>query len=141
MQPSEPSSDPCGVLLVEDDEPLREAVRFILVDAGFEVFEALDGVVALDMLRLAERPLVVILDFMMPRMSGLEVLNEVAKDARLLDGHAFILTTAAGKLPSPLNALIEAHAIPVMAKPFDLDALLAIVTETCTNLRARRQHA
>ncbi|HEX6819533.1 MAG TPA: response regulator [Ktedonobacterales bacterium] len=135
MQPRQP----CGVLVVDDDMALRDALRLLLEDAGHVVDEAPDGAVALDMLQLAEHPLVVLLDFMMPGMSGLELLHEVTHDDDLCNGHHFILVTAnSALLPAGLLGLLTIHAIPVVAKPFDLDTLLATVAHACDEIRARR---
>jgi DNA-binding response OmpR family regulator len=75
---------PCGVLVVDDDTPLREALRFLFEDTGYAVDEAPDGVVALDALRRAERPLVVLLNVMLLRMSGVDLLSAVTEEAQLL---------------------------------------------------------
>lgn len=135
MQPRQP----CGVLVVDDDMALRDALRLLLEDAGHGVDEAPDGAVALGMLRLATYPLVVLLDVMMPGMSGLDLLHAVARDDAVRNGHRFILVTAnSAPLPATLRGLLTSHAIPVIAKPFDLDTLLAAVADACDAIRARR---
>ncbi|MBW3583829.1 MAG: response regulator transcription factor [Euryarchaeota archaeon] len=62
-------------LIVDDDEPLRMLMHYVLEDAeGYEVVgEAVDGVEALELVK-AERPDLVLLDLMMPRMDGFEAL-------------------------------------------------------------------
>lgn len=123
------------VLVVDDDEAIRETLRLILEDSGYEVEEAADGLTALQRLRESARPMVVLLDLMMPRMNGDEVLARVADDADLRQAHVFILLTAsprarkfsAGRLDSRLT-------VPCVEKPFDLDDLLAAVAEAAQRL-------
>jgi CheY-like chemotaxis protein len=69
-----------SVLVVDDEEPIRNAVRYTLQEAGYTVLEAPDGCVGLDLLRASDAPLVILLDLMMPGMSGIELLRAVAAD-------------------------------------------------------------
>ncbi len=70
-----------GVLVVEDDADLRSALAQALSERGFVVEEAIDGLDALQKLEKIgkDQPMVVLLDLMMPRMSGVSFLKEVAK--------------------------------------------------------------
>src|SRR5258708_36466762 len=83
------------VLVVDDEDSTRAAVRFMLEDAGYEVSEAPNGIVALDLLHAATEPMVVLLDLMMPGMSGLRLLQIVGSEPELAARHDFILFTAA----------------------------------------------
>jgi len=58
------------VLIVDNDESIRETARFLLEDEGCEVIEAPDGAAALELLRMSDQPMVVLLDIVMPRLSG-----------------------------------------------------------------------
>ncbi len=69
------------VLIVDDDEHIREVVRYALGRAGFRTVEAEDGAKAIERFR-AEKPDVVILDVMMPELDGTEVCRQIRKDAR-----------------------------------------------------------
>ncbi len=74
------------VLVVDDDQEVRSLVRMILESKGMEVEEAATGEEALLKLREGEgddRPDLVLLDVMMPGMSGWEVLRELKKDEEL----------------------------------------------------------
>jgi CheY-like chemotaxis protein len=69
-----------------------------------------------------------VLDVMMPGMSGVEVLNRVAADGRLVRRHAVILMTAnLEALPSTLVRRLKHLSVPVVGKPFDLDTLLELI--------------
>lgn len=121
------------VLIVEDDEDIRESVRILLEDEGYHVVEARDGLAGLAELQQSQQALVVLVDYRMPRMDGIEMLAEVAKHERLASYHAYLLVTANyDQLPPTGEELLAALGIRSVRKPFDLDVLLAAVE------RARR---
>jgi CheY-like chemotaxis protein len=123
------------VLLVDDDRSIRETVRLVLEDAGYQVLEAADGLAALEMLRNAPSGLVVLLDLMMPKLDGAGVLGVVAGDRRLAQRHTFILTTATHQTLSLAFANLLANlSVPVLRKPFELDELLATVERSSQRL-------
>ena len=64
------------ILVVDDDPDIREAVSMILESQGYEVVTACDGIEALDTLK-ADRPNLMILDLLMPRMDGFGVCKEL----------------------------------------------------------------
>jgi two-component system, chemotaxis family, chemotaxis protein CheY len=116
-----PVAAPERILIVDDDESIRQIVGLCLSDAGYEVFEASNGRVALDRIDEA-RPDLILLDLRMPVMDGWEF----ARSYRQRPGpHADIIAFVAA-----LNADDEAaelHAASVLSKPFDLDDLLRAV--------------
>ena len=61
------------ILVVDDEEGIRESVREVLSDEGYRVLEASDGTKVLDMIR-AERPRLVLLDIWMPQVDGIGLL-------------------------------------------------------------------
>jgi CheY-like chemotaxis protein len=117
------------VLVVEDEDDIRQAVRWALEDAGYVVDEAPDGRPALDRLRASRQGTVVVLDLQMPGLDGMQVLQAVAADAALGRRHAFVVATAMDHrtLPLAFALLLTDLQVEVIAKPFDLDALLAAV--------------
>ena len=68
------------VLLVEDDKFLRRACEASLRQRGFEVITAMDGEEGLRLARQAPQPGVILLDLLMPKMSGIEVLRALRAD-------------------------------------------------------------
>jgi CheY-like chemotaxis protein len=113
------------VLVVDDDQAIRETLRLLLEDAGYEVAEVEDGFGALRVLRASRRPMVVLLDLMMPRMNGHQVLTAVAADAHLLHTHTFIMLTASPQARLlTVGRLGNRMRVPCVEKPFDLDDLL-----------------
>jgi CheY-like chemotaxis protein len=119
------------VLIVDNDESIRETARFLLEDEGHEVIEAPDGAAALDLLRMSDQPMVVLLDIVMPRLSGVELVKLVGHDERLTR-HAFVVWTAS-RVPVPTELLASLDA-PLVPKPFDMDELLAVVARAAERL-------
>jgi len=82
---------PARILVVEDTDLLRRMYHDRLVQDGYEVFEASDGLAALSILR--EQPVdLILLDLIMPRMGGIEVLEAVAADPRTKGTPVVVLT-------------------------------------------------
>ena len=125
------------VLVVDDDDDIRETLRVLLEDAGYEVAEAEDGKAALNALRKWNEGMVVLLDLQMPKVSGIEVMQEVAGQKRLASRHAFIVVTANTKtLPLSFVQLLSQLQVPLISKPFDIDPLLEAVATAEERLEA-----
>ena len=117
------------VLVVEDDTPTREVLRLMLEDAGHQVSEATDAAHALAQMRAATAPLVVVLDLLLGPDSGDAILQAAVKDPTLGKRHAYILSTASTpSMVVPQADLLEALAVEVVYKPFEMDHLLAAVS-------------
>jgi CheY-like chemotaxis protein len=112
------------VLVVEDHEDTREWVAEVLREAGYDVREAKDGAHALHMLEnSALEPNLILLDMMMPVMSGRELL-EALSGTQLLAALPVVVVTASGATEAP-------HAREVLRKPISPSALLNLVREYC----------
>lgn len=79
------------VLLVEDNDFIRNMYQLKLSKSGLEVVEAGDGVQALEKIK-AQKPDVILLDLMMPNMGGLDVLKQLKADGMLPDLPVVVLT-------------------------------------------------
>ena len=124
------------VLVVDDDPDLRETLRWALEMEGYGVCEAADGVYALAVLKFSVRPLVTVLDYRLPGMTGGEVLAAVAADPQMAGRHTFVLVTADRQyLPPALVLWADRQGIRILSKPFDFEALLAAVAEAAGRLR------
>jgi len=120
------------VLVVDDDKPIRDSLRYLLEDAGHTVDESEDGVAALAALRATLTPTVALLDLMMPNMNGAEVLQVVAQEPELRTRHAYILLTANIRMMAPtIDGIPEdfANTLTLLHKPFENDLLLFIVEQ------------
>lgn len=117
-------------ILIVDDEPhirtLIEQTLEELEDDGVSFLSADNGESALEIIK-AERPQVVFLDVMMPRMNGMEVCRRVKKDLQLKDVF-IILLTAKGQELDRLKGQ-EVGADVYMTKPFDPETLLTKARE------------
>jgi two-component system, OmpR family, response regulator ResD len=117
------------VLIVDDDEQIRLTLRLIMEEGDFATLEAASGEAALALLRASAEPLVVLLDVMMPHVDGLDVLRAVEAEAEL-QRHVYLLVTAGGKTLPLADALrLQRLDVPIVFKPFDIDALLGQVLE------------
>lgn len=106
--------DQARSVLVVDDEPLaRELVQQFLQDAGFEVMSASDGHEALGMLG-TRTPGAIILDLMMPEMSGFEMLSRLREDPRWAEIPVVVLTGI--DLDDGQAAMLRKSAIAVLPK-------------------------
>ncbi|HLY28103.1 MAG TPA: response regulator [Aggregatilineales bacterium] len=81
-----------SVLVVDDEKDIRELLRIAFLTNGYEVFTATNGVEALESIR-QEQPSAVLLDLMMPHMSGYEVVESL-RDEGLLDLLPIVILTA-----------------------------------------------
>jgi CheY-like chemotaxis protein len=119
-----------GVLVADDDPDVRATLHRVLPEVGYGVCEAKDGVQALAQLWASERRLVALVDDQMPRMTRGAVVLTATEASHLADRHALVLMTAdRDRLPRALSILAARCGIPIVCKPLDLDALLAVVAE------------
>lgn len=111
------------VLLVEDDRNLQEAIRYNLVAEGYEVLVAGDGEHALSLAR-THRPDLLVLDLMLPGLSGMEVCRAIRKDG--LTSSVIMLTAKDSE--ADRVAGLEVGADDYVVKPFSMRELLARVS-------------
>jgi two-component system response regulator MprA len=115
------------LLLVEDDDDVRDAIAASLRDEGYVVAEAENGRRALEWLRRNADPCLVLLDLWMPVMSGMEMRAQMVQDPRLA-ALPLVVVTAAGDGKAQAE---EMGAIGYLRKPLDLRDLLETVERFC----------
>ena len=109
------------ILLIDDDDSIREFVEMALQDEGYEVVSAAHGEAALTAVART-RPSLILLDMRMPVMTGWDF----AQAYRATPGpHVPIIVVTAAHDPEARAAQI--HADDFLAKPFDIDDLLEVV--------------
>jgi CheY-like chemotaxis protein/HPt (histidine-containing phosphotransfer) domain-containing protein len=124
-----------SILLVEDDDSIREIVGEVLASRGYEVSQARNGREALDLLhrRADSPPRLILLDLMMPDMDGRQFLAERRKEPALVPIPVIVLTAAGRTQVSP-----ELDVAAWLSKPVELDRLLATVAQYCPAPHARK---
>jgi DNA-binding response OmpR family regulator len=117
-------------VLIADDEPhirlLLEQTLEDLEDEGLEIFTAENGTEALDSIK-ENKPDMVFLDVMMPKMNGFEVCSEVKNNLKI-PGIYIVLLTAKGQEIDKLKGM-ESGADMYMTKPFNPDDIVKKVRE------------
>lgn len=115
------------ILICDDEDVLRALVRASLERGDYEVLEARDGDEAVQVAD-AERPQLILLDMMMPRRTGLEVLEHVRGDASLAATPVIMLTARTQE--NDRIAADAAGATIFLPKPFSPSELVALVNST-----------
>lgn len=114
--------DPATILVVEDDEPIRLAVRELLEVEGYDVMVASDGEEAL--VEVARRvPSLIVTDLQMPRLDGAQLCARLRADPET-ESVPIVVLTAAHRTEA-----IKPHVEAILRKPFDVDALLSTVAQ------------
>lgn len=115
--------DPLTVLVVDDEESVREGCRQALEEGGYEAKVAVDGLQGLQLLKEL-RPKVVLVDLRMPRMDGMELLDKI----REIDPNVVsIVISGYGTMESAVEAM-KKGASDFLRKPFNSESLLGAVT-------------
>jgi two-component system response regulator CpxR len=116
------------VLVCEDDEGIREVLVEAIQGEGLVAQIARDGLEALERLQHGDGRSLVLLDLLMPEMSGYEILERMNADSQLLGEHIIVVISATG-FTRPLSpGIIEKRLVKeVLYKPFELEELLALL--------------
>ena len=120
------------IRIVEDDRDIRDVLADILVDEGYHVLLAEDGLEGLQRLRDGPQPALILLDLMMPRMDGFQFRDEQRRRPEWRD-IPVVLLTAGGDLPDKARQLDAADAL---RKPVKLESLLEMIDRFTPPLRA-----
>src|SRR5574341_1283172 len=125
------------VLLIEDEETLLETLAYNLRQEGYDVLTAADGEQGLEAAR-RERPDLVVLDIMLPRLDGLAVCRILRRDAELA-ATPIIMLTARGTQSDKMIGL-DSGADDYITKPFGLGELLARVRAVLRRAPGQGRH-
>lgn len=113
------------ILVVEDEDESRQVLMQILELEGFEVVGASNGVEAMDYLRVSDLPCLIILDLLMPVMSGRQFR------AALLQVPDFANIPIVVVSAFDSSAVADLGVAGAFRKPLDIDALVRVVREHC----------
>jgi CheY-like chemotaxis protein len=111
------------VLIVEDDQAIRQMLSIALELEGYEVSALGDGTQVIATLREAEGRVVTLLDLMMPRVNGWEVCERLSAEPELAARHAIVIMSAAIEPGARFPAFVRA----ALLKPFALSTALSLV--------------
>jgi CheY-like chemotaxis protein len=113
------------VLIVEDEEDLRELMRDALQMRGYTVVTAEEGTDALRKIDDIGRPCLILLDLLMPGMNGWDFFDKVRERPELASVPVIIHSSASSRAPL--------GATRVLQKPLAFESLLTVVAEYCSN--------
>lgn len=122
---AEPTLVHRDVLLVDDDQATRRLFEHVLTRVGLSVVTAIDGVNALEVLA-THRVDTIVLDLMMPRMSGFELLDRLMEEQPAILTRCIVLSAASLQW---VNKASERPVWAVLRKPVDLDVLVQAVLD------------
>src|SRR5438445_254606 len=126
---------PASILIVDDEESIRESLVTLLEMEGYSVETGADGEEGLA--RIAERPFdLVLLDYALPGMNGMEVLQEIRERDQQL---AVIMITAYGTVENAVQAM-QSGAANFVQKPWDNEKLLADVRAAIARRRVEEEN-
>lgn len=118
------------ILISEDSTSIREMLTVLFEEEGYTVISAEDGIEALNKAR-SERPDLIVLDLMMPRMDGFKVCRMLKFDASYKDIPILMLTARSSANDRLMGEEVGADAY--LVKPFEPDELLKEVEELLSN--------
>jgi CheY-like chemotaxis protein len=110
------------LMVVDDDEDIREVLRLFLEAEGYRVVTAVDGRDALQQLQSREQPSLILLDLMMPGMDGEQFMKAVSRGSF---GNISVVIMSGHK--EAADKVVELNANCCLMKPVEYDDLMAVV--------------
>src|SRR5437899_4341653 len=115
------------VLVIDDSPTITKVVQLVLTKAGYQVQTAADGEQGLTSVR-SQRPDLILLDFVMPRMNGYQFCRELTADAKLRDIPVILMSAKGDQVGERFVKVMG--IVDYITKPFSPDAITAVVTHT-----------
>ncbi len=122
------------VVVIDDSAVIRNMVRDMLPKGNFEVLEAKDGVQGINLIR-QERPNLIMLDFLLPRMSGWEVFQQIQTQAELQTIPLVLMSGRKEEVAEKLQEPFEYFEF--VQKPFDQKGLVEAIKAAMTKAKRR----
>lgn len=122
------------VVVIDDSAVIRNMVRDMLPKGNFEVLEAKDGVQGINLIR-QERPTLIMLDFLLPRMSGWEVYQQIQQQADLQSIPLVLMSGRKEEVTEKLQEPFEYFEF--VQKPFDQKGLIDAIKTAMTKAKRR----
>jgi DNA-binding response OmpR family regulator len=115
------------VLVIDDSPTITKVVQLVLTKAGYQVQTAADGEQGLEAVR-AQRPDLILLDFVMPRMNGYQFCRELTADAKLRDIPVILMSAKGDQVGERFVKVMG--IVDYITKPFSPEAITAVVQHT-----------
>lgn len=115
-----------SILVIDDDDGIREALKAALEYEGYEVTTAENGQIALDLLHSGSQPCFIVLDLMMPVMDGWTFAGKLAEDPKFSQ-IPFVVVSAFEDKAQDLQAK------SIFKKPVNLKALFEVIKKWCSH--------
>src|SRR6185312_10119735 len=112
------------VLVIDDSPTITKVVQLVLTKAGYRVQTAADGEQGLQAVR-AQRPDLILLDFVMPRMNGYQFCRELTADAKLRDIPVILMSAKGDQVGERFVKVMG--IVDYITKPFSPEAITAVV--------------
>lgn len=122
------------VIVIDDSAVIRNMVRDMLPKGNFEVLEAKDGLQGINLIR-QERPTLIMLDFLLPRMSGWEVYQQIQSSAELQTIPLVLMSGRKEEVAEKLQEPFEYFEF--VQKPFDQKGLIDAIKLAMTKAKRR----
>lgn len=113
------------ILTVDDSRTMRDMLKMALVESGYNVIQAVDGVHGLEVLHASPIPDVIVTDINMPKMDGFGLIEAVRKDERYRSVPILVLTTESDAAKK--QRAKQSGATGWIVKPFDPVKLIAAI--------------
>jgi DNA-binding response OmpR family regulator len=123
------------VLVIDDSPTILKVVQLVLSKAGFHINTAADGEQGVASAR-EQRPDLILLDFVMPRMNGYQVCRALAADAELRDIPVVLMSAKGDQVGERFVKVMG--IVDYITKPFSPEAITAVVTHTVAKYRKKR---
>jgi DNA-binding response OmpR family regulator len=117
------------VLVIDDSPTITKVVQLVLTKAGYQVQTAPDGEAGLEAVR-AQRPQLILLDFVMPRMNGYQFCRELVADPKLRDIPVVLMSAKGDQVGERFVKVMG--IVDYITKPFSPEAITAVVQHTIT---------
>ncbi len=117
------------VLVIDDSPTITKVVQLVLTKAGYQVHTAVDGEAGLEAVR-AQRPDLILLDFVMPRMNGYQFCRELVADPKLRDIPVVLMSAKGDQVGERFVKVMG--IVDYITKPFSPEAITAVVQHTIT---------
>lgn len=114
------------ILVIDDSKVIRVRVREMLPQGNFEVLEAKDGEQGLQLIR-KERPNLIMLDFLLPRVSGWEVFQKIQSEPALKKIPLVVMSGRKEEVTEKIPEPFETHYFAFLEKPFEKKELTAAI--------------